>query len=135
MPENGEMQATNRRDASPVNGVIPPPEKRWKKGQSGNPKGRPMLTDLLRKVIESPDPDDPTKTTAQRLVETVRKAAMRGDWKFVELIFDRIDGPVLRAAIGQVNVNTAPTYILEGECWHKLVENQKGNNVQIEPDA
>lgn len=37
--------------ASPVNGVVPPVESRWKPGQSGNPGGRPSAGSTIREHI------------------------------------------------------------------------------------
>lgn len=43
-------------DASPLNGVIPPPAKRWKPGQSGNPSGgtkrRNVIDEMARLLAE-----------------------------------------------------------------------------------
>lgn len=41
MTVNDDQSPAEQANASPVNGQIPPPEHRWKAGQSGNPKGRP----------------------------------------------------------------------------------------------
>jgi Family of unknown function (DUF5681) len=35
-------------EASPISGVVPPKEHRWKPGQSGNPKGRPNAGAMVR---------------------------------------------------------------------------------------
>lgn len=41
-------EQANLSDASPINGVVPPPEHRWKPGQSGNPAGRPRCGAVIR---------------------------------------------------------------------------------------
>lgn len=52
--------ASRAREASPVNGQVPPPEYRWKKGQSGNPGGRPKgysPTAALLRILAMEDPE------------------------------------------------------------------------------
>ena len=64
----------------------------WKPGQSGNPKGRPKgtgLTDRLRKILERDD-----GRAAQALVEVAVREALKGDFRFWDRIYDRMDGPV-----------------------------------------
>ncbi|MCH8270225.1 MAG: hypothetical protein IH985_03330 [Planctomycetes bacterium] len=67
-------------------------EHAWKPGQSGNPKGRPKgtgLTDRLRKILERDD-----GRAAQALVEVAVREALKGDFRFWDRIYDRMDGPV-----------------------------------------
>jgi hypothetical protein len=76
---------------------------------------------MLRKVLEEPDPSDPSKTPADRLVEAILRQAERGNWHFTKMIWDRIDGPIPRPAVAvSINNNTGPTYILEGDEWGRL---------------
>jgi len=81
------------KDASPINGVVPPKEYRWKPGQSGNPRGVPkgtvFLTDYLRKLLKMND-----YQAAKVLCHIILEKAMEGDFKFVKEVWDRMDGPV-----------------------------------------
>jgi hypothetical protein len=68
--------AHQAKDASPVNGVIPPPEHRWQPGQSGNPEGRPAagaavkewwneMADWTQAEVKAAL-DDPTSSLAKK---------------------------------------------------------------------
>jgi hypothetical protein len=39
--------------ASPLTGVVPPPEHRWRPGQSGNPRGRPRAAGSVRDQLNA----------------------------------------------------------------------------------
>lgn len=43
MAKKNKKESPADQAKSPVNGMIPPPEHRFKPGQSGNPKGRPSI--------------------------------------------------------------------------------------------
>jgi hypothetical protein len=84
-------------------GYIPPPEHRFKPGQSGNPSGRPKGTPSImarvRRLMDA-DPDDwdraekLDKTGAMRLARAyLARATEKSDAAAKDLI-DRIDGPV-----------------------------------------
>lgn len=66
----------------------------WKKGQSGNPKGRPpimfSLTDELRYVLGEKAPNG--RTYKIEVAWALVNAAMGGDVKAMTYIFDRVDG-------------------------------------------
>jgi hypothetical protein len=73
----------------------PPKATRFKKGQSGNPKGRPKgesLTTKLRRVLDEGDPKHGSK--AEALIAVAVSAARRGDFRFFKEIIDRMDGKV-----------------------------------------
>lgn len=87
----------------------------WKPGESGNPAGRPRgsgLTDKLRRLLDEPDQDDPTRTVADRLIEAVVHEARRGNVRLIELIFDRMDGPIPRQAIAASCIATEPRHYI-----------------------
>jgi hypothetical protein len=78
---------------------LPPEEHRWKKGQSGNPKGRPKkedsLTSLLREEIGKPCPLDPqNRTWGQLLIRSTLQDAIKGNPAARKEVWDRADGKV-----------------------------------------
>ena len=64
----------------------------FKKGQSGNPNGRPpkgfSMAEVLRRLLEE-GKDAPT---AEEIAKKAIAAAKNGDMRAIEFIFDRIDG-------------------------------------------
>jgi Family of unknown function (DUF5681) len=66
----------------------------WKKGQSGNPRGRPRrgscLADLLRRELERTGPAGVTHKEA--LVNALVETACEGDLRAIDMIFDRVEG-------------------------------------------
>ena len=80
--------------ASPRNGLPPPVATRWKKGQSGNPGGRPKgesITARLRRVLEG---EHNGRVLLDLLAERIAKEALSGKHAFVKEVLDRLDGPV-----------------------------------------
>ena len=86
----------------------------WKKGQSGNPKGRPKmknicLTHIIKELaleipgftIEDGSPNQANNMLllVQKLYEKTRK----GDLKAIEMVLDRTDGKVLSSLLVQGN--------------------------------
>lgn len=68
----------------------------WKKGQSGNPTGRPKsktLSDAYRKKLEEPVPNDPEgRTWAELIAEGQVRDAVRGNVQAAREIADRTEG-------------------------------------------
>lgn len=80
---------------------LPPVENRWKKGKSGNPRGRPKkqdgLTQLLREEIKKICPADREKRTwKQLIVLATLQLAMKGNAAALKELWERIDGKVLQ---------------------------------------
>jgi hypothetical protein len=80
---------------------LPPVEKRWKKGTSGNPRGRPKkqdcLTQLLRDEIKKICPADREKRTWKELiVRATLQLAMKGNATALKEVWERLDGKVLQ---------------------------------------
>ncbi len=80
---------------------LPPVETRWKKGESGNPKGRPKkqdsLTSLLREEIKKICPADREKRTWKELiVGATLQLAMKGNAAALREVWDRLDGKILQ---------------------------------------
>ncbi len=92
MPD--EASSKNRRR-------LPPVETRWKKGESGNPKGRPKkqdsLTSLLKEEIEKICPADREKRTWKELiVRATLQLAMKGNATALKEVWERLDGKTLQ---------------------------------------
>ena len=68
----------------------------WKKGQSGNPKGRPKLTrmapEILRAIGAEIGPDRKTKREA--MLRALYDLALTGDMDAMKLILERTEGKV-----------------------------------------
>ena len=88
-------QAKTGKGVSPISGVAPPVEHRWKPGQSGNPQGPPkgkgsivaQLHKMLEKELQGRD-------MAEAMARIAYQRALQGDFKFWDAIVDRIDGRV-----------------------------------------
>ncbi|MDA0207407.1 MAG: DUF5681 domain-containing protein [Acidobacteria bacterium] len=77
----------------------PPLGRRFQKGRSGNPKGRPpngqSITALLRAEIEKVSPDDKDgKTWAELIVLATMRLAMAGNSTALKEVWERMDGKV-----------------------------------------
>jgi Family of unknown function (DUF5681) len=74
---------------------------RWKKGQSGNPSGRPKsktLSDAYRNKLEEPVPNDPEgRTWAELIAEAQVRDAVRGNVQAAREIADRTEGRARQA--------------------------------------
>jgi hypothetical protein len=93
MPKQAPKQARNRKkgDFEPGNKTGP----RWKKGQSGNPKGRPRTRYLSKAAIEwlgSASEKDPNLTNAEAIIAAVGKKALNGDVYAAAWLADRTEG-------------------------------------------
>lgn len=115
--------ANTKRRGRPEN--LRPP---WKKGESGNPGGRPkktLLTDAYRAVLEKPYPGDKEgRTYAEVIAERVAKeAAKKGSVHAASEIADRTEGrPPQALEVGgpgggaiDVNVQGLPDSQLDNE--------------------
>ena len=79
----------------------PPAEHRWKKGVSGNPRGRPKkrdsLTSLLKEEIAKICPADREKRTWKELiVRATLQLAMKGNATALKEVWERLDGKILQ---------------------------------------
>ena len=88
---------------------LPPVENRWKKGTSGNPRGRPKkqdcLTHLLRDEIQKICPADREKRTWKLLiVRATLQLAMKGNAAALKEVWERLDGKVLQTEKLQLGV-------------------------------
>lgn len=71
----------------------------WKKGQSGNPKGRPpkklCIPDILRKILNEPSPVNKKATVLDEICRKAAQQAMAGDKDARNWIADRTEGKAL----------------------------------------
>ena len=66
---------------------------RWKKGESGNPKGRPKKIPELRELLANVLGDQKDgKTAAEAILMALRNKAIKGDVRAAELLLDRAYG-------------------------------------------
>ncbi len=69
--------------------------KTWKKGQSGNPAGRPPAewtwSGLLKSALEETIPGD-TRTYKELVAQSLRNKAIEGDVAAIKEFGNRIDG-------------------------------------------
>lgn len=89
------MGKTVKSTAKNTAGLMPP----WKKGQSGNPNGRPRkeicLTSLIKEELEQVmQTDDGPRTKAQILAKNIVSKAAKGHNVAMKEVLDRIDGKV-----------------------------------------
>lgn len=86
-PENRGKTGTNR---------TPPIGRRFQKGVSGNPGGRPrtaLLSQAVRQKLGAPVPDDlQGRTHAQFIADALVRKAMRGNPECFRVIGDRTEG-------------------------------------------
>jgi len=67
--------------------------KPWKKGQSGNPAGRPKKLPELRELLANVLGDEKDgKTAAEAILMALRAKATKGDVRAAELLLDRAYG-------------------------------------------
>ena len=68
----------------------PSPATRFKKGQSGNPKGKPKMPDLKEAMARALGEQAKDGTTAlDQIIEAMRRKAAQGDVKAAELLLAR----------------------------------------------
>lgn len=79
---------------SPRSGTIPPPEFRFKPGQSGNPGGRPktkLISQAYRDFLQEFDTKK-RRTMAQEIAKQVIQKALKGDLAAAKETTDRTEG-------------------------------------------
>jgi hypothetical protein len=72
----------------------------WPPGVSGNPNGRPVhvVSVRHRQLLQCRNfPKGKKKTHGDLIAETIIRAALDGDWRFIELLLDRTEGKMMPA--------------------------------------
>ena len=90
---------------------MPKPENviphKWKKGESGNPAGRPKKIPELRELLANVLGDEKDgKTAAEAILMALRAKATKGDVRAAELLLDRAYGKAGMNIELEANVNT-----------------------------
>jgi hypothetical protein len=89
---------------------MPKPENviphKWKKGQTGNPAGRPKKIPELRELLANVLGDEKDgKTAAEAILMALRAKATKGDVRAAELLLDRAYGKAAVSIELEANVN------------------------------
>jgi hypothetical protein len=94
MAKTNGKQMVNKKD----DGTFAPGHKlgnRFKKGETGNPSGRPKLTKLteaLREQLAEEMPSAPERTVAEAIARALIREAMSGNVQAAREIADRTEG-------------------------------------------
>ncbi len=100
--------------------------KPFRKGQSGNPKGRPKkelcLTEALREELQNVSPADASgqnRTWMQLIVEATMRLAIKGNSAALKEVWERVDGKVKDNVNveGGIKVIRLPAPIEDDEEW------------------
>ena len=92
------------------NTPMPKPENviphKWKKGQSGNPAGRPKKIPEIRELLANVLGDEKDgKTAAEAILMALRAKATKGDVRAAELLLDRAYGKAIQPINADVTMN------------------------------
>ena len=76
--------------------VLPPAHSRFKKGQTGNPKGRPKLPDIREALAKVLAEEKDGVTALEATLRALRAKATKGDVRAAEALLDRAFGKVVQ---------------------------------------
>ena len=115
------------------------PENVWKKGQSGNPKGKmPSITRVIREYLKKktvngkPLPDG--KTIEDALGEMFVREALKGKFAFAKELIDRIDGKVPDRVLMGEDQNV-PVKVIRGVSMDDLLPKADATESESAPEA
>lgn len=93
MPESDTPENTpfNRRPGAGNGGIVPPPEYRWRPGQTGNPGGRP------KKRVTEAYLEELTETQLRAWAKSIVGKAIAGDVAAAREVTDRVEGTAPKA--------------------------------------
>jgi hypothetical protein len=84
-----------------------PNSKPFKKGQSGNPKGRPPKLPHLDKLLDDVLGEEKDGlTAAEAIIKALRGKAVKGDIRAAEILLDRAYGKARQIVDVEANVST-----------------------------
>jgi hypothetical protein len=85
-----------------------PNNKPFKKGQSGNPNGRPKkLPELDKLLADVLGEEKDGMTAAEAILKALRRRAVKGDVRAIEVMFDRAYGKARQTIAADVNHSIA----------------------------
>lgn len=73
--------------------------KPFKKGQSGNPKGRPTSRPLNNAIREAINAESMDKCILKEIALKILSEAKKGNMAAIKILFERLDGPPPKTAI------------------------------------
>ena len=79
-------------------------EPRYKKGESGNPKGRPPMPDLKQAVSDLLNDEQNGMTALQAILRALFKRALNGDVRAAQELLDRGFGKSTQLVDANINV-------------------------------
>lgn len=78
--------------------------KPFKKGQSGNPKGRPKMPDIREALVKILAEEKDGYTALDAILAQLRAKAAKGDIKAAEVLLDRAYGKARQTIDGNISV-------------------------------
>jgi hypothetical protein len=94
---------------------VPPEHSKFKKGQSGNPNGRPRkLPELDKLLAEVLGEEKDGITAGEAILKAIRAKAAKGDVRAAELLLDRAYGKP-KQSIDTAITTTEPLVIIRTE--------------------
>jgi len=123
------MQKTNAKQTQ--KNKFPPGNKignRFKKGETGNPSGRPKLTRLteaLREQLAEAMPNAPERTIAETLARTLIREGIGGNVQAIREIADRTEGKPMQKVDLDLQIND----------WRTLAKNYSLNEEDVINEA
>ena len=101
---------------------------RFKKGETGNPSGRPKLTRLteaLREQLAEAMPNAPERTIAETLARTLIREGIGGNVQAIREIADRTEGKPMQKVDLDLQIND----------WRTLAKNYSLNEEDVINEA
>ena len=123
------MQKTNAKQTQ--KNKFPPGNKignRFKKGETGNPLGRPKLTKLteaLREQLAEAMPNAPERTVAEAVARTLIREAISGNVQAIREIADRTEGKPMQKVDLDLQIND----------WRTLAKNYGVSETDVLTEA